>query len=254
VAESDISERVSREKTAYDSGSVFENSTKLQRRFSHVFSCPNALRALQQHWLKVEETARNAALLDYGCFDGAMAPRYRSMGAAHITGIDISTKAIERARSVYGHLGTFVEGDAHCMPFEAESFDLVVGKAILHHLDLRVALREIDRVLKPGGRAYFIEPLGDNPGAKLIRALTPLARTNDERPLSHADLIVADSNFSQNDHMYSNFLSTPVAMFTSLTSLKPDNLFTKVTDKIDMVLSGTSLKTWFQTVYCCWIK
>jgi SAM-dependent methyltransferase len=46
--------------------------------------------------------------------------------------------------------------DAESLPFAAESFDLVLGHAVLHHLpDLRRAFAEFHRVLRPGGRIVF---------------------------------------------------------------------------------------------------
>ena len=52
-------------------------------------------------------------------------------------------------------------------------FDAVLGKQILHHLDLGVAIPEIVRVLRPGGRAVFLEPLIHNPLLEGYRRLTP---------------------------------------------------------------------------------
>lgn len=56
-------------------------------------------------------------------------------------------------------LGLDVEGrvaDAESIPYPDSSFDLVVGHAVLHHIpDLELALREVLRVLKPGGRFVF---------------------------------------------------------------------------------------------------
>ena len=50
-------------------------------------------------------------------------------------------------------------GDVSCLPFRAGSVDAVFGFGVLHHVvDWRAALREIARVLKPGG-AYFMEEL-----------------------------------------------------------------------------------------------
>ena len=52
-----------------------------------------------------------------------------------------------------------VVADVHALPFEAGSFDNVVGVDVLHHLaDVDVALGEIARVLRCGGRAVFVEP------------------------------------------------------------------------------------------------
>lgn len=62
-------------------------------------------------------------------------------------------------------------------------FDIAVGFAIIHHLDLNLAIPELYRVLKPGGIAYFAEPLGGNPVINLYRKLTPQYRTQDEEPI-----------------------------------------------------------------------
>lgn len=53
------------------------------------------------------------------------------------------------------------------------SFDRVFGRAVLHHLDMTRAPAELARVLKPGGRAVFIEPLSENPLLDFIRDYVP---------------------------------------------------------------------------------
>ena len=53
------------------------------------------------------------------------------------------------------------------MSFEDSKFDYVVGRGIIHHLDLTVSFRD-KTVLKPGGRAMFVEPLGANPLLKYL--------------------------------------------------------------------------------------
>ena len=72
------------------------------------------------------------------------------------------------------HLGLDVDGrvaDAERMPYDDDTFDLVVGHAVLHHIpDLDTAFREVLRVLKPGGRFVFAgEPtrIGDRYARKL---------------------------------------------------------------------------------------
>jgi SAM-dependent methyltransferase len=47
--------------------------------------------------------------------------------------------------------------DACATTFESESFDLVHGLGILHHVGLEAGLREVKRLLKPGGRGVFLE-------------------------------------------------------------------------------------------------
>jgi len=54
-------------------------------------------------------------------------------------------------------------GDCLNMPFPNKSFDIVVGNGVLHHLPLARSVKEISRVLKPGGRYFGREPNFRNP-------------------------------------------------------------------------------------------
>ena len=93
----------------------------------------------------------------------------------------------EQARALRGELGLSVETaacEAERLPFDDDSFDLVFGHAVLHHLpDLDAAFREFRRVLRPGGVVAFCgEPshYGDRIAAwpkRGANALAPLWRT-----------------------------------------------------------------------------
>jgi GT2 family glycosyltransferase len=61
------------------------------------------------------------------------------------------------------------------LPFAAASFDLVIGQAILHHLGDKAAVaEELFRVMKPGARAVFGEPLGDSLALERLRRWVPI--------------------------------------------------------------------------------
>ena len=62
--------------------------------------------------------------------------------------------------------------------FEDNTFDIVYGTGILHHLNFDICLRELQRILKPRGSFLFIEPLGTNPLINLYRKLTPKSRSS----------------------------------------------------------------------------
>jgi SAM-dependent methyltransferase len=94
---------------------------------------------------------------------------------------------------------TFIAGSAHDMPFPDQSIDVVFGIAILHHLDLDLVSREVRRVLKPGGRAIFQEPVRNSAVIRFLRSLIPY-RAPDispyERPLTDAELQRFATGFS----------------------------------------------------------
>jgi ubiquinone/menaquinone biosynthesis C-methylase UbiE len=75
------------------------------------------------------------------------------------TATDISPGMLEALRENAGRLGLTVrteQTDAESLPFEDESFDLVFGHAILHHIpDLERGFSEFHRVLRPGGTIAF---------------------------------------------------------------------------------------------------
>lgn len=132
-------------------------------------------------------------ILFYGC--GANFSPIKKMiegKSQKICAIDISPKSIKKIQELINKLNysEFVFPEVmDCMElkYEDNTFDLVYGRAILHHLDLKIALNEIYRVLKPGGVAVFLEPLGTNPIINLFRNLTPNRRTKDEHPFTKSD-------------------------------------------------------------------
>ena len=98
--------------------------------------------------------------LELGCGTGFFLLNLKLGGVlddGHVT--DLSPGMVDVAKRNGTHLGFELEGcvaDAETLPYPDESFDLVIGHAVLHHIpDLEQALREVMRVLKPGGRFVF---------------------------------------------------------------------------------------------------
>src|SRR5262249_37758760 len=97
------------------------------------------------------------------------------------------------------------------LPFTDGSFDVAFGHDVLHHLDLDRARDEIRRVLVPGGRAVFVEPLGHNPVINLFRDKSPETRTPDEVPLRFADFARLGRGFRSLRHR--EFQMTTLGIF-----------------------------------------
>jgi SAM-dependent methyltransferase len=132
-------------------------------------------------------------VLDFGCGHG-MAGVVMARRGARVAAFDLSAgylaEAGRRARA-NGVTIDLVRADGERLPFADGCFDRIWGNAVLHHLDLAQAAGEIRRVLKPGGRAVFCEPWGENPLLRWARRRLPYPgkeRTRDERPLRQADL------------------------------------------------------------------
>jgi ubiquinone/menaquinone biosynthesis C-methylase UbiE len=98
-------------------------------------------------------------VLDVGSGQGIDLYHYASSGA-RATGIDLTPRHCELAAQHLGVMGqhaTVVNGDAEQMPFDDASFDRVSSNGVLHHTpDMPAALREVARVLRPGGEARVI--------------------------------------------------------------------------------------------------
>lgn len=141
---------------------------------------------------------RGKSLLDFGCGMGEEAVYFAKLGA-RVTAIDISEVGIRLTRQRARHNGVSDRVDARVMradPTElsAASFDLIHGLGILHHLpDLSQALGEVKRLLRPGGTAVFLEPLGDSPVVEsikewLLERIDKDATTDHEENLRLAEL------------------------------------------------------------------
>lgn len=102
------------------------------------------------------------SVLEIGCGTGLFTRLVYQKTKAQITATDLSEDLLEEAREKFP-AGNFIRDDAMNMQFGNESFDVVFGSSILHHLSLKKSAEEIYRVLKPGGRMVFAEPNMLNP-------------------------------------------------------------------------------------------
>ncbi|NML67021.1 class I SAM-dependent methyltransferase [Hymenobacter sp. RP-2-7] len=98
-----------------------------------------------------------AAILEIGCSGGPLLQRLRASGYTDVTGVDVSTAAIELAQARGVPNVTVMDGAA--LAFSSSSFDLVIASDVLEHIENESrALQEWVRVLQPGGQLLVFVP------------------------------------------------------------------------------------------------
>jgi SAM-dependent methyltransferase len=187
----------------------------------------------------IEREAPGAVFLDYGCGRGGDALLAARAGARLAVGIDLSGESIALARDAareagLGSRARFLQCDAEESRLPSESIDRVVCRGVLHHLDLEPCLKELYRILAPGGRVLALEALGYNPALRLCRELTPARRTRWERShvLTPAQLRAARGQFEVEDMRFWH-LASVLSIFAP--PLRP------ALDRLDRVLTRVPL-------------
>ncbi len=169
-----------------------------------------------------------------------------------LTCINISDRELDMGREVAASENVPVDFrlmDAHQLEFDDNTFDMVFGVAILHHLSFEKAVQEIARVTKPGGDILFVEPLLLNPVAQLVRALSPKARTPDEKPLAREEMAILDRYFAPK-HVYTDLFAFPAALVSQKLKVAPTNWLTRSADAVDAAISKRipSLGLFYRTI------
>ena len=233
-----LKKRVEREKAFHNQEQdVSKKASDFKKLFKNYFLNPSLVE-MENYFSQVKNIS-NKNVLDFGCgygkdFDDLLLKDNK------LTGIDISELYIKYCTKYCNEKFPnkkfdFFAMDAHDLKFKDETFDLIIGRGILHHLDFNIAIKEIKRVLKKNGEAYFQEPLGDNPLLKLFRLFTPNLRTKDERPFFKKDIINLEKDFNVEFKYYGMF-SFIASIITSPFTSNGNNFFVKFLYNIEKKL------------------
>jgi SAM-dependent methyltransferase len=191
-------ERRRKEAAFHDDWAASEDPTRLlvDETFRAVTAVEN------QHILDRFGDLRGKRVLDYGC-GAAEGGVFLAKQGASVVCIDVSPGMLALAERLAAHHGVTVEtrrvtGDG--IPADADEFDCIYGNGVLHHVPLAMARPELARIMKASGTGCFIEPLGYNPAIDVYRHLASAVRTEDEKPLSFADVQRFGDTFDRVEH------------------------------------------------------
>lgn len=168
---------------------AFEAYTALENRFA----------------LKNLKPIKDKKILDIGCGMGDAAI-YFGIKGARVEAVDISpgmikvVKQLIKNKKLTGKVKAKVMV-AEKLDYPSGYFDCVFGNGLLHHTAYDQTLKEVWRVLKPGGKAVFVEPLSHNPIINIYRKMAKEVRTPTEVPLNYLQLNkLSKANFKKTFH------------------------------------------------------
>ncbi|OIO31567.1 MAG: hypothetical protein COS94_09515 [Candidatus Hydrogenedentes bacterium CG07_land_8_20_14_0_80_42_17] len=115
---------------------------------------------------------KKSTLLEIGCGMGGNAVRMAESGA-RIVLVDLSFSALSnlKLKRILSNRVNYVCADAHRLPFRKNVFDRLAVFSVLMFLDLKIVFKDFSRVMKPGARFAFVEPIRGNPFIFFIRFL-----------------------------------------------------------------------------------
>lgn len=136
----------------YDNPAFFEGYAQLPRSVQGLDGAPE--------WPTLKSMLPDLAgktVIDLGCGYGWFCRSARELGAAQVTGVDISEKMLARAAELTADPAiTYLRRDLEDVKLEDNSLDLVYSSLALHYLpELDTLFRHVQRALKPGGSLVF---------------------------------------------------------------------------------------------------
>ena len=129
---------------------------------------------------------KGKSVLDVGSGDGTSTAELAILSkAAYVLGVEPSSKAVQRADSVYKdelpHLH-FICGVSEMLLDKPERFDIAVYRGVIHHV--ADPAQELQNALTLARKVVILEPNGQNPLMKLVEKIVPYHRKHKERSYS----------------------------------------------------------------------
>lgn len=153
-------------------------------------------------------------ILELGCGLGEASVYFAKKGAI-VTATDISPKMIQKAQELSAYHGVKIEGKVvsanNLDNIPDNYYDFVYAGNLLHHVQIEQCVKQLHPKLRLGGVALFWDPVAYNPVINVYRKMASKVRTEDEHPLTVADVKVIKSIFPEVEVKY--FWLTSLGIF-----------------------------------------
>lgn len=133
------------------------------------------------YFINLGQITENSIVLEIGCGSGLFTEKVFEATKANIIATDLSPDLLEIARKKLP-LVKFEIQDAMNLPYGENTFDVVFGSSILHHLEMDLALKGMLKVLKSGGKLIFAEPNMLNPQILVQKNIPAVKRAMGDSP------------------------------------------------------------------------
>jgi SAM-dependent methyltransferase len=143
--------------------------------------------------------------------------KYFSQSGASLTAVDLSRASLELCRKGCPE-SSFAEMDGANLAFREATFDIIFSRTVLMHVDKRLYLEECRRVLRPDGKAVFVEPLKYNPFLLPYRGALSSGRIVEPDYLKPSDILEMEHIFDSVCVGYFYFLSALGGPFVSIAA------------------------------------
>jgi len=183
-------------------------------------ACPENKQIIK--WMK---DLNGKKVLELGCGLGEASVYFAKMGA-EVTSTDISKEMVRKTESLAEFHGVKVRGivvSANDLNnLDDDYYDFIYAGNLLHHVEIEKCLRNLYPKLKPGGVAFFWDPIAYNPIINIYRMLATQVRTEDEHPLKKQDFKTIQKIFNNVEFKYFWLSSLLVFVWYALRGISPN--------------------------------